>query len=295
MKRIWLEYIVTLLTGCCLVCFRVQAEEQSELAINLYTDETAHIITVDLNGNAEIEMLQFCLCYDERTLELTKVGVGEVFENTNYPTISTQEKGRLYFVWEALDPIKDGELLIIQFRKTSEDIDGKTSLWFDTEYDTIAVDKNYNEIHLNTKPIEIEFVKRDDPSTETVDEIVAPEDHTEQLTVVSGSTTQLSSDDNHNWNWSSSDETVVKIENGIIIGIGDGVALISGESEDGSEHSVYAITVVGDEQNSSVEETAVVQNERKSNNTGPVIAAATVFALLLLVIIQHRKKNKREK
>lgn len=136
------------------LCSSTYAEEQARLWFDVSNDGEEYTVSVNISGNAGIEMLQFCLRYDNEKLELMSAAAGDAFLGTISPTISTNEAGRVYLVWDALNPLPNGSLLLLRFA-TKHNASGNVLLFFDGDYETIAADGDYTEITLQAEKLEI--------------------------------------------------------------------------------------------------------------------------------------------
>ena len=151
-KQLYRITALLLILAC--FCSSAFAEEQAVLSLGLKRDGEVYSVSVRISGNTEPEMLQFCLRYDDEKLELKSVSAGDALLGMPAPTISDNEPGYVYFVWDALKPLSDGILMELSF-SVRESADGSTSIYFDKEYETIAADSDYNEIVLNTGKVDI--------------------------------------------------------------------------------------------------------------------------------------------
>ena len=123
-----LRLILVLLLVFACFCSSAFAEEQAGLGLEMKTDEADYAVTVQLRGTSGLEMLQFCLRYDDEKLALQSVVPGEVFMKQTVPTISATEPGRVYLVWDALSPLENGALLELRF--TAKDFSSRMRLVF---------------------------------------------------------------------------------------------------------------------------------------------------------------------
>ncbi len=156
MKRRWWKTIPILMAAMLLFCSFALAEEQAELRLTGMEKEGVYSVTIDLIGTDSIEMLQFCLSYDADSLELKQVIVGSAFNAISHPTVSKEISGKLFFAWDALKPLKAGQLLIAEFT-AKEDASEKAAIWIDTNEDFIAANGNYELIELKRNGLELQL------------------------------------------------------------------------------------------------------------------------------------------
>lgn len=130
-----------------------------------------YTVSIDLLGTDVIEMLQFCISYDSELIELKNVTAGTVFKGISYPTVSGDIPGKLFFSWDALKPLKPGQLLILQFIP-KENVSGIAQIWIDGNEDFIAADGNYQAVDLirNNVQFVIETPDSDDDSLQDGEE-----------------------------------------------------------------------------------------------------------------------------
>ena len=288
MKKHIQSIIICLLWIYAAVCSSVSAEEQAELSFEVNQDGPVYHVALNISGKSEPEMLQFCLKYDDSKLELQTVTAGEVFQDTTYPTISNTEPGYIYCVWEALQPLSDGNLLIMQF-KAKENSEGSASIFFDTDYDTLAADGEFNDIPLTFDRLELAVSGDDEvekPSGKTP--AMNVEENTKKVTVTTGENITVS-ERKDNLIWTSSNENVAVVENGVVTAVSEGYALITAETEDGSEHESYAVTITNEKVNSEI--TDFPKEDTAKNHTIFYTAGAAVAVLLGVIAFSAQKKN----
>lgn len=157
MRRRWLKRIPILVAAMLLFCSFALAEEQAELRLTGVEKEGVYSVTINLIGTDSVEMLQFCLSYDADSLELKQVVVGSAFNDISYPTVSKEIPGKLFFAWDALKPLKAGQLLIAEFT-AKQDASEKAAIWIDTNEEFIAANGNYEPIKLIRNTLEIQLI-----------------------------------------------------------------------------------------------------------------------------------------
>ncbi len=282
--------IVCLLWIYAAVCSSVSAEEQAGLSFEVKKDGSVYDVAVNMSGKTGPEMLQFCLKYDESKLELKSVAAGEVFRDTTYPTISNTESGYIYCVWDALQPLSDGNLLIMQFT-AKEDAEGSALIIFDTDYDTLAADGEFNDIPLTFDRLELQVSEeaQSEPASGKTP-VMNVEENTKQVTITAGRDITVA-EGKEGLIWTSSNENVAVAENGVITAVSEGYALITAETEDGSEHESYAVTITNEEVSSEIRD--YPQNNAKNNNTLLYGAGAAVLILGAAILGAQKRKTGR--
>ena len=296
MKKHIQSIIVCLLWIYAAVCSSVSAEEQAGLSFEVKTEGSVYDVALNMSGKAGPEMLQFCVKYDDSLLELQSVTAGEVFRDTTYPTISNTEPGYIYCVWEALKPLSDGNLLIMQFR-AKENTEGSALIIFDTDYDTLAADGDFNDIPLTFDQLEL-VITGEEQSEKTSGKtpVMNVEENTKQVTITTGKDITVA-EGKENLIWSSSNENVAVVENGVVTAVSEGYALITAENEDGSEHESYAVTITNEQVSSEITNYPQEQQISSGNNTLLYTAGAGIVLLGAIALIAQKrriKKNGRE-
>lgn len=295
MKKHIQSIIVCLLWIYAAVCSSVSAEEQAGLSFEVKTEGSVYDVALNMSGKAGPEMLQFCLKYDDSLLELQSVTAGEVFRDTTYPTISNTEPGYIYCVWEALKPLSDGNLLIMQF-KAKDNTEGSASIIFDTDYDTLAADGEFNDIPLTFDSLELTISDEQSEKTSGKTPVINVEENTKQVTITTGKDITVA-EGKENLIWTSSNENVAVVENGIVTAVSEGYALITAENEDGSEHESYAVTITNEQVSSEITNYPQEQQISSGNNTLLYTAGAGIVLLGAIALIAQKrriKKNGRE-
>ena len=296
MKKHIQSIIVCLLWIYAAVCSSVSAEEPAGLSFEVKTEGSVYDVALNMSGKTGPEMLQFCLKYDDSLLELQSVTAGEVFHDTTYPTISNSEPGYIYCVWEALKPLSDGNLLIMKF-KAKDNTEGSTSIIFDTDYDTLAADGDFNDIPLTFDKLDL-VISGNEQSENTSGKTPAMnvEENTKQVTITAGEDITVA-EGKENLIWTSSNENVAVVENGVVTAVSEGYALITAENEDGSEHESYAVTITNEKVSSEITDYPQEHQVSAGNNALLYTAGVAIVLLGAIAILaqKHRiKKNGRE-
>lgn len=296
MKKHIQSIIVCLLWIYAAVCSSVSAEEPAGLSFEVKTEGSVYDVALNMSGKTGPEMLQFCLKYDDSLLELQSVTAGEVFRDTTYPTISNSEPGYIYCVWEALKPLSDGNLLIMKF-KAKDNTEGSTSIIFDTDYDTLAADGDFNDIPLTFDKLDL-VISGNEQSENTSGKTPAMnvEENTKQVTITTGKDITVA-EGKENLIWTSSNENVAVVENGVVTAVSEGYALITAENEDGSEHESYAVTITNEKVSSEITDYPQEYQVSAGNNTLLYTAGAAIVLLGAIAILAQKrriKKNGRE-
>lgn len=82
-------------------------------------------VSVEITENTDAAMIQFTLDFDPEKLQVDSLSSGEVMKNMEteiMPTLNyDNEKGKIYFAWEALEGIKDGGSILDIVFKITED------------------------------------------------------------------------------------------------------------------------------------------------------------------------------
>lgn len=159
-------------------------------------DGTAKV-SVEITDNTDAAMIQFTLDFDPEKLQVASLSAGEVMKNLE-PTLNyDNEKGKIYFAWEALEGITDGGSILDIVFKITEDaaIDDVIDIGFsDSEEDDeetivgkfVEIDSDGEEVY---EEIEVESSGGD---ITVIDKVIAD---------ISGTVTM----------WNSSDDVVYLI------------------------------------------------------------------------------------
>lgn len=105
-------------------------------------------VSVVISGETDPEMIQFCMNYDPEKMECISTSAGEILSGNNAPLVNVND-GKIYFVWDSLDPIEeDGVLFQIEFKSIddSEDADifietGKSFVIAGGDFKNVAPEK----------------------------------------------------------------------------------------------------------------------------------------------------------
>ncbi len=250
------------------------------MGFEMKNEESFYTVSVNMRGGSCPQMLQFCISYDNKKLELVSVAQGEAFKGLPAPTVSNSDVGKIYLVWDALDPLPDGTLLIMKL-KAVDSAEGETTIYFDPKYETVAADGDYNEIELFLGSIEIAFDTNDNDHSDPPSEIVKDDDHT--IVIQTGDSYDFGGDFQDYQYICSNDN--VSYENGALTGLSQGFCQVVLENKEGSQETFY-ITVL-DENDYLAYKTMKKQKMIISILTGISIGLVAVISLLLI------KRNKR--
>ncbi len=283
MRRKLLSYIGFSLIIQLLFCSVVSASEQARLWFEMKSEASGYTVTLNLDGKSEPEMLQFCIEFDNDRLELVSISEGEVFKETNAPTLSNNEEGKIYFVWDALSPLNDGRLLVMQFR-TKEGVTGTAHIGFAEDYEVIAADDDLNEIYLTLEGLDIEL---DD--NQQNDSVVPPIDDDKEHTIVIKEGDSIVIDNTSAIIWDTNNEDTVTVENGNVTAVSEGFAQVVAESEDGTQETYY-VTVLNEQ---DYEKHVTAKGERKTLKYLVYIGIGLSIMILMLLMIRKGHKTKR--
>lgn len=104
------------------------AEQGAGISMESSTDGKNSTVSVMLSGNTNPEMIQFCMNYDPQKMECIGAYAGGAFDGKGSPTINI-EGGKIYFVWDSLNPIEsEGVLLKVEFKSINDSSDAEVSI-----------------------------------------------------------------------------------------------------------------------------------------------------------------------
>lgn len=295
------------------------AEEGAGISIESSSDGENSTVNVLLSGKTNPEMIQFCMNYDPEKMECIGASAGGVLSGNSAPVINVED-GKIYFVWDSLNPIKeDGILLQVQFKSidSSEDAEvsiegGKKLIVAGKDFKNVAPEKVENVTVFEGTGVSSESSKSESDKTESGTQSSKPEtskpeskpsagDKVEegfnngltftenQVTVQNGEKIELGvAEKDENLVWSSSNEDVIKVdENGNIETVGPGTATITVTDETGEKESTCVITVTDEE------EVEVITNEKEKSSGGIIIAVVLgtiIIGAAALILIKLKKR-----
>ena len=144
-------------------------------------DGTAKV-SVEITENTDAAMIQFTLDFNPEKLQVDSLSSGEVMKNMEteiMPTLNyDNEKGKIYFAWEALEGIKDGGSILDIVFKITEDaaIDDVIDIGFSDseEDDEETIVGKFVEIGSDGEEVyeEIE-VESSDGNVTVIDKVIA--------------------------------------------------------------------------------------------------------------------------
>lgn len=297
----------------------VFAEEGAGISIESSSDGENSTVNVLLSGKTNPEMIQFCMNYDPEKMECIGASAGGVLSGNSAPVINVED-GKIYFVWDSLNPIKeDGILLQVQFKSidSSEDAEvsiegGKKLIVAGKDFKNVAPEKVENVTVFEGTGVSSESSKSESDKTESGTQSSKPEtskpeskpsagDKVEegfnngltftenQVTVQNGEKIELGvAEKDENLVWSSSNEDVIKVdENGNIETVGPGTATITVTDETGEKESTCVITVTDEE------EVEVITKEKEKSSGGIIIAVVLgtiIIGAAALILIKFKKR-----
>ncbi|MBR3952234.1 MAG: hypothetical protein IKJ82_01260 [Oscillospiraceae bacterium] len=311
------------------------AAETTEVSLNKYSsDDEKIIVDVDLSKKGDPCMLQFCVAYDSSVLDCVSVVSGNAFSASTAPTINKTE-GKIYFVWDALSPLKDGgTVLRIEFtpkvsnKTTSIRIDDETEEFIVANENFEGIGKIKGDLEIVTGDVPSSNVpsgdssnvdnsskeepgKENKPGKDNVPDNTPDEGYSNgieidktQLSVDISEEAELKvSDSDKELFWFSSDENVLKVENGKIIPVGPGKATVTVMTEDGLEEATCIVTVTGELSSEEEEGSGNVLNvdsPRQEKEEGVpawawilIIALGAGAAAVVVVLVSKIKANKK--
>lgn len=287
MKTNGWKSVIVLLAAILLLCSSAFAEEQAELLLQGTEEESAYVVTIDLIGTDTVEMLQFCVAYDDDLLRLESVSVGNAFRGTSYPTVSGDIEGKLYFAWEALSPLPAGQLLVIRFTAKNNAV-GTAHVRIDGDEELIAANGEYQMLEVKRTAIEFVLYESYDAYKEGTEESET------------GTSTESSEMPEQKAEPTSSSEPVIiagaepdETPNESLWSRNEENKPVETESAE-----VLEQTAVPDLRPTPTEDTngAAVQLQTKLSPMVPIAVAGGVFALAVIIwILKTRKQTKRNK
>ncbi len=301
------------------------ADDGAGIHIESSSDAGKSTVNVVLTGDTNPEMIQFCMNYDPEKMVCINALAGSALKGNSAPVINVKD-GKIYFVWDSLNPIKeDGVLLSVEFESVDNKEDAEVSI--ESGKGLIVAGKDFK----NVAPQEVENVtvfegtenggessggesskpensskpegnSKPDDSSSVPEESSKPEKVEEgynngltfvenKVTVEKGEKVELDvAEKDEELFWSSSNENVIQVdENGNIETVGPGTAIITVTDESGGKEATCVITVT------EKEEVKVItkEPEEKNSGAGGWIAAAAVGAVLVTggVVLLLRKKH----
>ena len=279
------------------------AEEGAGISIESSSDGENSTVNVLLSGKTNPEMIQFCMNYDPEKMECIGASAGGVLSGNSAPVINVED-GKIYFVWDSLNPIKeDGILLQVQFKSidSSEDAEvsiegGKKLIVAGKDFKNVAPEKVENVTVFEGTGVSSESSKSESDKTESSASDKVEEGFNNgltftenQVTVQNGEKIELGvAEKDENLVWSSSNEDVIKVdENGNIETVGPGTATITVTDETGEKESTCVITVTDEE------EVEVITNEKEKSSGGIIIAVVLgtiIIGAAALILIKLKKR-----
>ena len=317
------KFAAIILTLALIMIFSVTAfaAEKTEVSLKKYSsDEDKIVVDVELSKKGDPCMLQFCVAYDSSVLDCVSVTSGDAFSEASAPTINKTD-GKIYFIWDALSPLKGGgTVLRIEF--AAKESNTKTSVWIDETEDFVVANENFEEIgkikgSLEFKtgkvsaedkvpagessegenPSEGENSSEEKPADDKKpDNSKVPDNTPEegyssgieidktQLSVEIGDEAELKvSGSEKELFWFSSDEDILRVENGVIIPVAPGKATVTVMTEDGLEEAACVVTVTGEVPSADDEEQENVLNVNSPR--GEKEEGAPAWAWVLIAVL----------
>lgn len=290
------------------------ADEGAGISMESSSDGENSTVNVMISGKTNPEMIQFCMNYDPEKMECIGAFAGGVLNGNSAPVINVED-GKIYFVWDSLNPIEeDGILLQVQFKSIDASEDAKVSIEggkklivAGKDFKNVAPEKVENLTVFEGTGASSESSKSESDKTDSGTQSSKPESKpssdgkveegfnngltfTEnQVTVQNGEKIELGvAEKDENLVWSSSNEDVIKVdENGNIETVGPGTATITVTDETGEKESTCVITVTDEK------EVEVITNE-KEESSGGIILAVVIGTIIIgaaaLVLIKLKKR-----
>lgn len=107
-----------------------------------------YTVSVQLEDGGALAMIQFALRYDPEKLECVSAAGGALLNGLEEATINADIPGKIYFVWDSLEPLEaDGELMRLEMRLRTDE---PAALSFDFEEDCIFARDDFSQIELFT-------------------------------------------------------------------------------------------------------------------------------------------------
>ncbi len=264
-KRLFCTILVISLISVCF-CSSVFAEEQTGFWFGMSKDGNKYTITLNMNGEAGPEMLQFRLRYDPDKLHLDSADQGDVFKEYIQPTFSFKGDGYIYFIWDDLKPLVNGQLFVMNFT-VLDDVDGSTFIGFDRDYESIAADGEYNIIDMKFGSLQIPLEMAENISNDQNNVNISTNDNYE----VAAGQDEI--------DWFSTDTSVAVIEDGKIVGKSEGNAQIFVRRPGETEYKSYTIEVKQ-------------ADLKKQDNTIKYssIASAVLLVVIITAVLLRKKK-----
>lgn len=290
-KRVFAQLVyAVLLFGVLLL--PVYAEGASITMTPTQVDAEMITVSVDISEASDAAMLQFAVGYDPEMLEVLSVSVGSVFSGKSAPTVNAKVSGRIYLAWDALAPLEDGgSLLVIRAKQLHPE--QRTALFVDLNEEFVVMSGEFEEIPTATPDLILEGKQTEaaqpEKNTGTPDQTAnvptePPTGSNNGLTLDRNAVTispaqkqQLTvAEKDEPVFWESSNEAVAVVENGEIIAIGEGDAIITAFSEDGINTATCHVTVA---------------QEPEGQFTWIIPAVAVIIAALVAAVICRKRSQ----
>ena len=299
-----------------LLALSAYAEEGFFLDTALKDDGTVEV-EVSYYGDKKPIVAQFTVDFDENQLDCVEAFSGNALKGVTAPTINVTD-GKIYFVWDSLKASSEGTFLKMTFKGKNEKV-SNAEIGFDTEDNFIFADENYSplcqadkipqavKVNLGVqdesgapseKEPEVEPVEKPKEKPEEQEETgynqgFAMEENKSEMAL--GERKVLNITDGvrkeEKLVWSSSNEKVATVnENGEIVAVAPGKAIITVTSEDGTKESTCVITVTEGSIHAEKPNKGSPSSEKKSGYLLPVILGGAVIAVAGLIF--YRKKSK---
>ncbi len=285
----------------------VFASENAEISFDTYSSEKGGNVCVDINISKDGDpvMLQYCVAYDSSALEIVSVTTGDAFSGNSSPVIN-QTDGKIYFIWDSFNPIEEGgTMLHVEFApKTEED----TEVWIDRNESFVVADAYFNDIGTVKGKAEIkgdipEEPKEEKPSKEPSGEKPSSGSNNginlgkNEVSVGVGEEVkiEITKSEDEEVFWYSSNDSVVKVENGEIVPVAPGTATVTVTNEEGNKEATVVITVTDDDLKTESDEVEIVHKDGNKGTTPAfvwVIIAVISAAIMAVVVLIFKKLKK---
>lgn len=243
----------------CMLLLPAPSAAEGEGALSLVPgtpNGSVYPVSVRITAGTGAEMMQFCIGFDSEKLDLVSFAAGDALTGLPAPTLSNARKGRVYFVWDALTPFTAGGTLLVLTLRRKADAAGDAAVFFDPDEEFIFADGAYQPIAMETDSCYLtwdespEAAAVSDPAA-AVPVAIVTEGGNHGVTLSenklslkrSGKTTLTAPETAGAVIWSSSNEQVATVENGVVTAVSDGVAIVTAETEDGQGYATCLVTV----------------------------------------------------
>ena len=275
-----------------LVCSLVNAEGQTRLWFEENHKGSVYTVSVNLNGEKNIEMLQFCIGFDDKKLELLSIAPGEAFKNVAAPTLSNNNPGKIYVIWDALSPIDNGALIFMQF-KVRDGASGRATVSIETDFETIFADGDYNDIDVSLENLDIileDTKQEEEKETKPYNPDPGKQDEEHTIIVQKGDEIKLPviPKESEVIQYISSNESAVTIENGQATAVEEGFAQVTVVDTEAETEETFYVTVLNEEDYQNYEQN---QGQKKTLNVLVICAIALVAVIAILFFIIRNKKK----